>query len=868
IAGEIYIGTGDSAVQTGIIKWDVATGVWSDNKTLTELGSISGFTSLVGAMKYKGLDLLFSGNYIMTFADDSTASESGIWRCTKDLNPANYTSVDTQILSFPNRAGWTGLKTSSGNLIFADQLGTTATDRQINIYSSSDGGNTWTIVGKYGVIAGTVSYLNVMELNGKIYLSEPGGGSAGKGAGGTAIVSEQGAYSEEFPVVLAPVYWVAANGADNTTNGRGWYSNLPWASAKYALLSDKMTYGGRLIIGSGSYNAAAVAQADWNGNAKAGTGITVIEGAGEALTTITRSAGATNSQVFWFDNTTGDVLLKSMWLYTNITGSQELVVDTNGTYTAPATLYMRDMRVGNKDVAGNNATSQLRVARKADIKRCTFEVDPATNSVGLILVLSGKTYAGLNISNSILKYGSPALSIKDIQAGYPPVIYNNVFDGAENFGVWIEANTGAEQPLIKNNIFINTGTNSLKDSASISETGVDYNIYDKALSAVTDGGHSLAIGVDPLFIDAANGNFRLQLSSPAIDHGTSVGLTSDFLGTVVPQGSAPDMGAYEYDATAPTLSGASSIGHTNDTTPNFTFTTDEAGTINYSGDCSSTTTSAVVGSNTITFSALSEGVHSNCLLTITDPAGNESDSLEITTFTIDTTAPDVSNTDENTDDDLNIHNVKAESTENTITITWKTDHNTKSTVKYGISKNLKEKKKDNDKEKKHEVILKNLLPNTKYYFRINATDSDDNEDSSSIHLIMTKAAQISNLSSRQSSSGNTNQTTAENTATPSYSGTSTPNICSYTVESGDTLWSIAKKVYSDATACTLIIDKNKDKYPNIESKLAIGQELTFGCENNQLKNTGNNSNIDNSSQQTQPQPETKTSHWYNPFSWF
>ncbi|HLP47380.1 MAG TPA: hypothetical protein VK469_15640, partial [Candidatus Kapabacteria bacterium] len=189
IAGEIYIGTGDSAVQTGIIKWDVATGVWSDNKTLTELGSISGFTSLVGAMKYKGLDLLFSGNYIMTFADDSTASESGIWRCTKDLNPANYTSVDTQILSFPNRAGWTGLKTSSGNLIFADQLGTTATDRQINIYSSSDGGNTWTIVGKYGVIAGTVSYLNVMELNGKIYLSEPGGGSAGKGAGGTAIVS-------------------------------------------------------------------------------------------------------------------------------------------------------------------------------------------------------------------------------------------------------------------------------------------------------------------------------------------------------------------------------------------------------------------------------------------------------------------------------------------------------------------------------------------------------------------------------------------------------------------------------------------------------------------------------------------------------
>ena len=39
---------------------------------------------------------------------------------------------------------------------------------------------------------------------------------------------------------------------------------------------------------------------------------------------------------------------------------------------------------------------------------------------------------------------------------------------------------------------------------------------------------------------------------------------------------------------------------TNDSTPNYTFSSDEAGTITYGGSCSSSTTSATTGDNTIT----------------------------------------------------------------------------------------------------------------------------------------------------------------------------------------------------------------------------------------------------------------------------
>jgi hypothetical protein len=54
------------------------------------------------------------------------------------------------------------------------------------------------------------------------------------------------------------------------------------------------------------------------------------------------------------------------------------------------------------------------------------------------------------------------------------------------------------------------------------------------------------ISVDPLLVDAAGNNFNLQAASPAIDAGTDVSLTSDFISTSVPRGEAEDIGAYEY----------------------------------------------------------------------------------------------------------------------------------------------------------------------------------------------------------------------------------------------------------------------------------------------------------------------------------
>jgi len=73
---------------------------------------------------------------------------------------------------------------------------------------------------------------------------------------------------------------------------------------------------------------------------------------------------------------------------------------------------------------------------------------------------------------------------------------------------------------------------------------------------------------------------------------------------------------------------------TDDPTPNFTFSSTKAGTITYGGSCSSVTTSATSGNNTITFTSLSAGTYSDCTIIVTDSDGNASNTLAITSFTV------------------------------------------------------------------------------------------------------------------------------------------------------------------------------------------------------------------------------------------
>ena len=102
--------------------------------------------------------------------------------------------------------------------------------------------------------------------------------------------------------------------------------------------------------------------------------------------------------------------------------------------------------------------------------------------------------------------------------------------------------------------------------------------------------------------------------------------------------------SFTVDTTSPTASITSHIStYTNDTTPNFTFTTNETGTLttNISQGFSSNSTISSTGSHTITFNTLPEAEYSGKTITLTDAAGNTT-TMNLNTFTVDTTAPTIS----------------------------------------------------------------------------------------------------------------------------------------------------------------------------------------------------------------------------------
>ena len=139
---------------------------------------------------------------------------------------------------------------------------------------------------------------------------------------------------------------------------------------------------------------------------------------------------------------------------------------------------------------------------------------------------------------------------------------------------------------------------------------------------------------------ATSGNNRITLNS--LNDGTYSDCTIKVTNASGYVSDSITITSFVVDSTAATLAEVTAVTTlTNNSTPEYTFSSDQAGTITYGGSCSSTTTSANSGNTTITLVSLSDGTHSNCTVTVTDTAGN-SVTLNMSSFTVDTTAPYVS----------------------------------------------------------------------------------------------------------------------------------------------------------------------------------------------------------------------------------
>jgi len=129
--------------------------------------------------------------------------------------------------------------------------------------------------------------------------------------------------------------------------------------------------------------------------------------------------------------------------------------------------------------------------------------------------------------------GAQCVGAVSISVTENAMVYNNTI--VNNAGEAITVNTNAANPKIQNNILYSNTTNAVVDYGSINPT-TDHNLT-----------------TNPLFTNAAAGDFSLQAGSPAIDAGVPLAaFATDIAGVARPQGSAWDRGAYEFASGGPT----------------------------------------------------------------------------------------------------------------------------------------------------------------------------------------------------------------------------------------------------------------------------------------------------------------------------
>ncbi|MDO8646874.1 MAG: choice-of-anchor Q domain-containing protein, partial [Candidatus Diapherotrites archaeon] len=182
-----------------------------------------------------------------------------------------------------------------------------------------------------------------------------------------------------------------------------------------------------------------------------------------------------------------------------------------------------------------------------------FEKNFCTDSHEAVI---GNAYTGSLHSDWIIRnnvFIDIVNSIIVIQDTQNVKVYNNVIGTVKKptiYFVWYRANTTGD---VRNNI-IYSGFEASASWQFTAENGGTFTQGTNLFYGITPAKRDASdiTGQNPLFADSANLDFHLQSASPAINNGTAIaGFSEDYDRVSRPQGTAWDIGAFEYTGVAP-----------------------------------------------------------------------------------------------------------------------------------------------------------------------------------------------------------------------------------------------------------------------------------------------------------------------------
>jgi parallel beta-helix repeat protein len=256
----------------------------------------------------------------------------------------------------------------------------------------------------------------------------------------------------------------------------------------------------------------------------------------------------------------------------NISVDNSSYVEIRGNHVHDGPVGLNQARAGGEGINVKNGSSNVRVYNNVvnNLDKLAFGLDAWTSdtyNVEYFGNIAYNCYYGFIVSSeqgamveNVKVYNNIAYNITRAGFSIPwwsgtadalkrniQFINNTSYNNGQGF--WNQSPLN-ENVIVRNNIFIQNGTNVLLVSGSEAQITFDNNLF---FGSGGTYGTNQVTG-DPLFVNPTGADFHLQNGSPAIDAGVDTsgyGVINDYDGNSRPRGAGYDIGAYEYLSAIP-----------------------------------------------------------------------------------------------------------------------------------------------------------------------------------------------------------------------------------------------------------------------------------------------------------------------------
>jgi len=534
-----------------------------ESNSLTLTGAGAGSTILDGGNAFRVMILSATSASVtvsgITFQNGSNGagSGSGLAVIGDEANIQNCV-ISHNVVSSVDGAG-IYVSALTGNLTFSNN---TVSDNQALGVGGNAGGailvmssptNTTTATVEGNTFSGNTS---AAADYGALLLSTPGNvvfnnntissNTAASDYGAGAVVSTTGSLTLSGNTVLN-------NTA--TANGTGGLAVVASGSGSITFNSNTVQSNTSALISGGVTLTSGTGEVSASGNTISGNSTT---GAGSDYAGLLIS---TSGNVSFTDNTVSDNTAIDQY-------GGGVIVSTNGSITCTGNTFSSNnaSSIGGVGVVANSGLSfsnNMVVSNEASgTYGAGLFVNSSTGDVQIMSNLIADNTAGTEYGGAVMNDASSGSA--STFSLINNTVYNNATTSGNYAGIYVIASDSSVTLNAYNNILFgntNDGTTGVGEDAFLLNSNGNLNIFNNDIGELcfsspascdvstlgADAGSNLS-NVDPVFIDASNGNFRLQANSPLIDVGdlNAPGLPAeDVIGNPRSFLTIPDIGAYE-----------------------------------------------------------------------------------------------------------------------------------------------------------------------------------------------------------------------------------------------------------------------------------------------------------------------------------